>query len=251
MGTRSAESQMSALEAKGSDMVEFVTDCPRCGASKVTTDCHAAIWVCKEYAWKNYLEIFAVCRHCHRPSIQRVSQRLTDDNSALLCGQDGNLLEYKHAINDIVEFERVVTLRDNHHFEPPDHLPEDLKAIIDEANSCLSSQCFNAAAAMFRLALDRATKEMLPEEGEPNQRVRRSLGLRIEWLFENKALPIDLKDLAQCLQHDGNDGAHDGTLKKEDADDLQDFAFEMLRRLYTEPARLRLAAERREKRRRG
>jgi hypothetical protein len=42
---------------------------------------------------------------------------------------------------------------------------------------------------------------------------------------------------------------HAGTLKKEDAQDLLDFATALLERIITEPARLRLAKERREKRR--
>jgi hypothetical protein len=51
------------------------------------------------------------------------------------------------------------------------------------------------------------------------------------------------------VREDGNDGAHDGTLGKEDAEDLLDFTTALLERIYTEPERLRLAQERREKRR--
>jgi hypothetical protein len=43
--------------------------------------------------------------------------------------------------------------------------------------------------------------------------------------------------------------AHGGTLKNEDADDLLDFTVELLERLYTEPAKLKLAEERRKARR--
>jgi hypothetical protein len=50
-------------------------------------------------------------------------------------------------------------------------------------------------------------------------------------------------------KEDGNDGAHAGTLTKEDAEDLLDFATALFERMYTEPERLRLARERREKRR--
>ena len=81
------------------------------------------------------------------------------------------------------------------------------KLVVEEANSCLASQCFNAAGAMYRLALDLATKDLLPDEGEPNAKTRRSLGLRVPWLFDNGKIPADLKSLAECLQQDGNDGA--------------------------------------------
>lgn len=42
---------------------------------------------------------------------------------------------------------------------------------------------------------------------------------------------------------------HDGSLEKEDAEDLLDFTFALLERMYTEPERLRIAKERRESRR--
>ncbi len=62
-------------------------------------------------------------------------------------------------------------------------------------------------------------------------------------------LPEVLKDLSSAIKEDGNDGAHQGTLKKVDAEDVMDFTVALLERLYTEPERLRLAKERRENRR--
>lgn len=104
---------------------------------------------------------------------------------------------------------------------------------------------------MFRLSLDLATKGMLASapEGEPNAKTRRELGLRLEYLFEKGKLPSDLKDLSACVKDNGNDGAHDGNLSAEDAEDLLDFTFELLARIFTEPARIRLATERRSARR--
>ena len=230
-------------------MAEFVSNCPRCGAENTTLDCYSSIWMGCEYNWKNYLEVFVVCRRCHKPSTQLVSQHTSGDEYEELCGKDHKLSASAGTINDLVDFERVISLRDTHSFESPDHVPDNISNVVEEANSCLASQCFNAAGAMYRLALDLATKELLPEEGEPSAKVRRNLGLRMPWLFGQAALSRDLQPLAECLQQDGNDGAHDGTLSKDDAEDLQDFCFELLRRLYTEPERLRLAQERRVARR--
>jgi hypothetical protein len=56
-------------------------------------------------------------------------------------------------------------------------------------------------------------------------------------------LPEALRDLSSCVKEDGNDGAHAGTLTKEDAEDLLDFTTALLERLYTEPKQLALAAE--------
>jgi hypothetical protein len=55
-----------------------------------------------------------------------------------------------------------------------------------------------------------------------NSKQRRDLGLRLPWLFDNGLLPADLRELAHCIKEEGNDGAHAGTLAKEDAEDLLD-----------------------------
>jgi hypothetical protein len=68
-------------------------------------------------------------------------------------------------------------------------------------------------------------------------------------LFENRLLPSDLRELAHCIKEEGNDGAHAGTLTKEDAEDLLDFTVALLERLVTEPKKLKLAEERRQDRR--
>jgi hypothetical protein len=111
--------------------------------------------------------------------------------------------------------------------------------------------CWNAAGAMFRLAIDLATKPLLPakEVEGLNRKGRRDLGLRLQWLFDNKLLPSDLRELSSCVREDGNDAAHAGTLTKEDAEDLLDFTTALLEPIFTEPERLRLARERRDKRR--
>jgi len=69
------------------------------------------------------------------------------------------------------------------------------------------------------------------------------------WIFDNGILPESLRDLSSCVREDGNDGAHAGTLSKDDAEDLCDFTYVLLERLYTEPERVRLAEERRSLRR--
>ncbi len=116
---------------------------------------------------------------------------------------------------------------------------------------CLAVSCYNAAGTMFRLCVDLATRSLLPE-GEIaglNPKVRRDLGLRLPWLFANNTLPTALHDLSTCIKDDGSDGAHAGTLGKDDAEDLLDFTMALLERLYTEPEVLKLAKERREARR--
>ena len=92
---------------------------------------------------------------------------------------------------------------------------------------------------------------MLPE-GEVdclNARIRRNLGLRLPWLFDNGVLPDALRELSSCIKDDGNDGAHEGTLSEQDAGDILNFTYAILERIYTEPKRIELAKERRAARR--
>lgn len=102
---------------------------------------------------------------------------------------------------------------------------------------------------MFRLAIDLATKNLLPTgdraTGGPNRQQRKQLNERLTYLFDVNILSNDLRELATCVK---DDGAHDGTLKQVDAEDLQDFAMELFKRMFTEPERLRLAKLRREER---
>jgi hypothetical protein len=147
--------------------------------------------------------------------------------------------------------EGYLSLRDFARHAPPEHTPPEIAAAFTEAATCLGAECWNAAGAMFRMCVDLATRPMLPD-GEVeglNRRTRRDLGLRLQWLFHNAHLHVGLRELSSCIREDGNDGAHAGTLTEEDAEDLLDFTHELLERLYTEPARLRLAEERRRARR--
>ncbi len=70
----------------------------------------------------------------------------------------------------------------------------------------------------------------------------------MSWMFEHGKLPLALKDLAECVKDDGNDGAHEGILDQAAALDLEDFTYLLLERLYTEKERLAEAKKRREAR---
>lgn len=226
-------------------MSMLVADCPRCNAKEMTFDLKNQVLTGSSYGWQSKLEVFCVCRACFRPTIFLVAQLEPNFDKYI---KDG-LAKVDFAANKIVRVERYIGLRDNNAKKPPEYLPEEIKNVFNEGSACISIGCFNAAATMFRLCLDIATKSLLPKESdEPNNKIRRNLGLRLPWLFDNGILPIALKDLSTCIKDDGNDGAHEGILNKSDAEDILDFTFILLERLYTEPKRLEQAAERRSKR---
>jgi hypothetical protein len=165
--------------------------------------------------------------------------------------RQNGLAKVNGAVNGLVRIESFVSLKDRVETAPPEHLPKEIQSVFSEGATCSAVGCFNAAGTMFRLCVDLATRAMLPEaDGDGlNSKVRRNLGLRLPWLFDRNLLPEALRELSSCIKEDGNDGAHEGSLQKEDAEDLLDFTTALLERLYTEPERLRLAKERREARR--
>lgn len=229
-------------------MAELVADCSRCGSTKITFDLTQENLVGVKYNWQRWYEAFCVCRNCHRGSIFLLAQDAHSDRDIV---HENGLVKLKGSVNRLMRVEGLISKKDEASVKPPEHLPAPIEAAFREGATCLAVGCYNAAGTMFRLCVDLSTRALLPE-GEAdglNARVRRDLGLRLPWLFANKHLPAALHDLSTCIKDDGNDGAHAGTLGKEDAEDMLDFTNALLERLYTEPENLRLAQVRREARR--
>lgn len=237
-------------------MPELTTDCPRCGAAFTTFDVKEAHRTSRfEHDWKQYYEVFGICRQCRHATIFVLSNSGGSDYTSV---NKAGLMKFGGSLNGYMDNEGFINIRHKASVAPPDHLPKEIANAFNEGATCLAVECWNAAATMFRLCLDLATRPKLPKEvkgqSDPkglNKDVRRILGLRMNWLFDNGKLPEDLRELSICVKDDGNDGAHAGTLKKEDAQDLLDFTTALLERLYTEPEKLKLAAARRSKRRKG
>jgi len=210
-------------------MSVLLTDCPRCGAKHTTFDIYADIIVGMEYGWQTQHEVFGECRHCHQGTI--FSLALNESSPRETFRKDNTVVKYDGSANDLFRVLGPITIRDVAAAPPPEHVPADIAAVFTEGASSLAGGCFNAAGAMFRLALDMATKRILPVDGEepqPNREARSSLSKRLDWLFGHGRLPRDLEQLAETVRHDGNDAAHDGTLSKADAEDLLDFATALL-----------------------
>jgi Domain of unknown function (DUF4145) len=226
-------------------MIMLVADCPRCTTKSITFDVSAVQLVGAESqpkgAARKVFEAFAVCRNCFRSVTFVIRQR--SDAAKLPLDTQGSL-------NNSYDVIRFVNVKDLGAVAPPEHIPDNIEKIFREGATCLKVECWNAAGTMFRTCVDLATRPLLPE-GEAaglSSKTRRDLGLRLPWLFENRQMPNDLRGLSTAIREDGNDGAHEGTLTREDAEDLLDFTT-LLERIYTQPKQLELAEERRTKRR--
>lgn len=227
-------------------MSMLVANCPRCKSERITFDVLADNIVGFEYNWQNIYECFCICRSCSKSTIFVLVQ---NDISMSDWLSKNRLSNSKGDLNKIFRVRSYISLKDETSLPPPEHLPQGIEDAYKEGAACLAIGCYNAAAAMFRLCLDFATKGLLPLEGEPTAKIRRSLGLRLEWLLDNGKLDANLRDLSTCIKDDGNDGAHDGTLSQIDAKDIEDFTYILLERLFTEPQRVELARRRRAERR--
>lgn len=229
-------------------MAILVADCPRCGSKKMTFDVRADIPVDVRYDWQRWFEAFCICRNCHFSTTFVLSQRQYSEKDFWGSNAPSN---FKGSLNELFEIEGHITLKDFGAAPTPEHVPEAIAIAFHEGAVSVVVGNWNAAGTMFRLAIDLGTKPMLPPDDVDglNKQVRRNLGLRLPWLFDHGHLPNDLRELSSCVHQDGNDGAHAGTLRRADAYDLLEFATALLERLFTEPELLRLAKERREKRR--
>lgn len=231
-------------------MAEFVADCPRCGATSITFDALGDNPRSRsDYYWE--FEILSRCRACSRCSVG-----LAITKQAYTAGvYSPGGLSGANGFLDWVNFVRFTSPADQASRPIPESLPINVANCFREGAAAFAIGAYNASAAMFRLSLDIATKELLPDgqadSGGPNNAQRKRLYDRLAFLFDRRLIAPELRDLADCVREDGNDGAHDGNLTKADAEDLIDFAEQLLERVYTEPARLRIAKARREARRAG
>lgn len=223
-------------------------DCPRCGARKTTFDVNAAIRVGTRYSWQSIHEAFCICRHCRRSTVFVLAEK--DIGAIQRIGTDV-FTGFAGSLDPITPIVDVITLKDRDVVPAPDHVPPEIAAAFDEGARCMAVGCHNAAGAMFRLAVDLTTAMLLPPTDTDglNAKIRRSLGLRLAWMFDNNVLSRALEELSHCIKDNGNDGAHEGTLTAADAADLLDFTEILLERIFTEPARIAEAAKRREERR--
>ena len=232
-------------------MAMVVYDCPRCKAREITLDVLAGVHVGTRYDWQEHWELYCKCRRCFKASVLQVSVR--EYGYAEAVDNIKKILAIDAGLNAFFNIDGYVSLKDHIGSSPPQYLPPNVETAFKEGTACLAIGCFNASGAMFRLAIDLATKHLLPETdgttGGPNRQQRKQLHERLIYLFGNGYLPDDLRELAECVKDDGNDGAHDGTLGKADAEDLLDFATQLFERMFTEPEKLRLAKQRRDERR--
>jgi hypothetical protein len=222
-------------------MAMLTLDCARCGERQMTHD----VVACSIHSanGQHEFEYFMQCRACNKSTVWGVSRFGTNATPDKIMGHNG-------PANALVTIGQVARARGGV-VNCPAFTPTDLKLIFDEAAECMSINAWNAASAMFRKIVDQISKDKMAAAPTPppDNRTRFNLKPRLEWLFANGLLPLEIQPLANAIREDGNDGVHNAPLGKDDALDVQDFTVELLERLYTMPGRLQEAEARRAARR--
>lgn len=237
-----------------------VMDCPRCGVLNTTMTIKGFTETSRENIW----EFLALCRACRKASCIQGELQYIEEwiRAARQCGE--NLIKFKkekvyeclkqNNVDLLDYFEEISFQPTLKNIRPsPEHLPSQIHELFEEASKCLSIGCFNAAGAMFRLCLDITTKDIINKNSgkQPTTDNQKTIHKRLTWIFDQGILPRSLDDLSRCIKDDGNDAAHDGNIGKAEAEDLLDFTKILLERIYTEPENIRIAAERRQQRRKA
>lgn len=232
-------------------MATLQVDCPRCGAKLMTADVPISQEI-ESIGGRRAWEMLCVCRKCRKAAVLRA--RSTESTSGVLAAlatfvphmANGSLDDFVESLGPIGPADFVTA-------ELPEHLSPAVHRAYAEAVTSKVAGCPNAAAAMFRLTMDLATKERLSAvpstEAQPSSEVRGNLSKRLTWLFDNGHLPQQIKELAKVVRENANDGAHDGDLSMEDANDLHDFSEALLYEIYTVPGRISAINKRRASRR--
>lgn len=241
-------------------MSTFIFDCPKCSAKKSTFDVNG--YELRETRQEIYYwYLFSTCRACKisiTVNADLTNTRIHSLNNSYYSNESAKIAaiyEQLNGIHDISDwfedFEYSPILPNAE--TPPEHLPAEVEAFFKEAAKCYAIRCYNASGAMFRLCLDITTKNIISqyEHLSPTTNDKKTIHSRLNWIFKNGILPKQLEDLSRCIKDDGNDAAHDGSLSKDDAADLLDFTYILLERIYTEPARIENAHQRRVERRKA
>jgi hypothetical protein len=205
---------------------QFKYDCPHC-----STRSAGFIVV---YNWPGPVESFSnslsLCGICNRGLILFTHDTLSRSHANL---REGNLAFPSERFHVLEQWpENTITA--------PANVPENIGRFYLQGLENLRAERWDAAGAMFRKALDVATKQL--------DVALRSLTLfkRIEALFQAGRITEAVRDWSHEIRLDGNDAVHDEEPESsEDAEAAQKFTEAFLTYTFSLPA---MVAENRSKR---
>ena len=170
--------------------------------------------------------IAAICNACEK--IVGFDAKSIDEMELSTFNNRCNALMAGHEVVQNVGFEVRLVVPP----VPPQRLldlPESIQKSLDQAETNFHlPACEEAAATMYRRALERALKEAHPE-------TTGSLYAKIRSLADDHVLPGALAEWAHEIRLDGNDGAHDEGVSRVQLEATRAFADALLRYLIVLP----------------
>jgi hypothetical protein len=166
----------------------------------------------------------AICGGCNNPICFRAKNTVQNQPSLQPVGQPGN-------IEPTFRVAETWPARIDH--SAPPHTPNPVKARFLEGEDAFSRNRWNSAVAMYRSALDIATKGM---NGVPSG----TFFQRLVWLSNNHAITPDIRAWADHVRVEGNAALHDPEeFAEEDAKALRFFTEMFLRYVFELPGAVR------------
>lgn len=202
--------------------ITHVADCPHCLANKI-----GMTFVAASRSSPHLVTAIFACNGCRDITCVRIYEGNND--SAPLFKETGTLEEVVGYYNLAV----VNSYPEREQHTAPHFTSKTVERTYLQGIDNARRKQNDAAAAMFRKALDVATCEL----DENLQKL--SLASRINALFDAGRLTEDLKDWAHAIRLDGNKGAHGATeLTDEEIAQLESFTELFLIYTFTLPAQV-------------
>ncbi len=162
---------------------------------------------------------FFACQKCHKGICAQVISTTSDSPA----GYSGDLLDSPY-----LTIESIYPMAGEH--KAPPHAPSSVERVFIQAKDNLSRHQWEAAGAMYRKALDIATKEKAPSKKGGN------LASRIDHLAKEGVITEAMQGWAHAIRIDGNEAAHeDEAIDEATATDLHAFTELFLMYAYTLP----------------
>ena len=182
-------------------MAVFISDCPHCGAEQMTFPIFGARWI-GGGAHPLRATVGAECGRCHLPVAAQLTytrNSRTDPTGA----NDLSMLNRSDSKLEALHFELLEVWPKKGSLSAPADMPAAVeRSFLQAERNYAMADCEEAAATMYRRALDLGIKLAFPD-------VNGTLDKKIKKLAETHELPASIAVWAHEVRLIGNDGAHD------------------------------------------
>lgn len=210
-------------------MAVLAIDCPHCPVKKSSITL-SIITPCIDL--RHYFAVFGMCSSCHMPIALRMVNREPNLHPNPN-NYGGNIADPNGPFRITDLFPAPPSI------DAPENIPAGVEKAFKQAAGSRRAGHYDAAAAMYRKAMELALKGLSPEI-EAWKIEKRIDKMAAEGLITN-----DLKDWAHELRLDGNDAVHEDEMTREVIDQMHSLCTFLLTYLFTLPEQVNAARARR------